>query len=88
MLTDTSDVLDWLRGLLNGVSGGLEFAHTYSEDFIFKIIDQRLQCPNYAAKLDIRAETHIDVDVEYGFTLIATLGGEDQFLDLDRKSVV
>ncbi|KAI0523939.1 glycosyl hydrolases family 18-domain-containing protein [Xylaria bambusicola] len=69
-----SDIVDWLKGLINGVQGGLDVSHTYSEDFILKIIDQRLSCPNFAAKLDVRAETHIDIDVNYGFTLIATLG--------------
>ncbi|KAJ3578860.1 hypothetical protein NPX13_g1706 [Xylaria arbuscula] len=69
-----SDVLDWLRGLINGVQGGLDISHSYSDDFILKIVDQRLTCPNYAAKLDVRAETHVDIDVNYGFTLIATLG--------------
>ncbi|GAW17905.1 hypothetical protein ANO14919_073740 [Xylariales sp. No.14919] len=69
-----SDVVDWLKGLLNGVQGGLDISHSYSEDFILKIIDQKLSCPNYAAKLDVRAETHIDLDVNYGFTLVATLG--------------
>lgn len=80
-----SDIIDWLRGLVNGVSGGLSVSHTYSEDFVLKIIDQRLQCPNFAARLDVHAETHVDIDVDYGFTLIATLGGDNGLIDLSRS---
>ncbi|KAL6232550.1 hypothetical protein BDW75DRAFT_242829 [Aspergillus navahoensis] len=43
------------------------------------IIDQRLSCPNVEAKLDVHAETHVRVDVYYGFTLIATLGSPIDF---------
>ncbi|KAI4667567.1 uncharacterized protein J4E79_002256 [Alternaria viburni] len=77
-----SDVVDWLKGIINGVSGGLDLGHTYSDDFILKIIDQKLTCPNMAAKLEVKAECHVDVDVNYGFTLVATLGKPGSFIDL------
>ncbi|KAL2817250.1 hypothetical protein BDW59DRAFT_166064 [Aspergillus cavernicola] len=74
-----SDIVDWLKGLINGVSGGLDIGHSFEEDFILQIIDQRLSCPNVEAKLDVHAETHVGVDVYYGFTLIATLGSPIDF---------
>ncbi|KAG8160926.1 hypothetical protein KVR01_009190 [Diaporthe batatas] len=67
------DVISWLSGLINGVSGGLDLSHTYSEKIVVKLVDEHLTCPNLAAKLEIKAETSIDVDTNYGFTLIATL---------------
>ncbi|EMD68575.1 glycoside hydrolase family 18 protein [Bipolaris sorokiniana ND90Pr] len=77
-----SDIIDWLKGIINGVSGGIDLSHTYSDDFILKIIDQRLTCPNVAAKLEVKAECHVDVDVNYGFTLVATLGNPGTLIDL------
>ncbi|KAL5040878.1 hypothetical protein BDW71DRAFT_212673 [Aspergillus fruticulosus] len=74
-----SGVIDWLKGLLNGVSGGLDIGHSFEEDFIVQLIDQRLSCPNVEAKLDVHAETHVGLDVHYGFTLIATLGSPIDF---------
>lgn len=73
------DVIEWLKQLLSGVTG--DISHSYSEDFILQIVDQDLQCPNLDAKLEVSAETHVDLDVNYGFTLIAKLGG-DSGIDL------
>lgn len=69
-----SDIIDWLRTIVNGVKGGLDISHSYNEDFILKIVDERLTCPGFEAQLDVHAETNVDIDVNYGFTLIATLG--------------
>jgi chitinase len=80
-----SDVVAWLKGIINGVSGGLDISHTYSDDFILKIIDQRLDCPNIAAKLEVKAECHINVDVNYGFTLVATLGNPRSVINLSNS---
>ncbi|KAF7870544.1 hypothetical protein EAF04_004288 [Stromatinia cepivora] len=79
------DVIEWLTGLINGVAGGLDISHSYSETFILKIIDQRLTCPNVEAKLQVKAETTVNVDVNYGFTLIATIGGDNGLIDLSKS---
>lgn len=71
-----SDVLNWLRKLIGTVSTDIEFGHQFSEDFVLKIIDQKLTCPNIEAHLDIHAETHVEAKVNYGFTLIAKLEDE------------
>lgn len=36
-------------------------------------MDEKLTCPNVAAKLEFKAKTSVDIDTNYGFTLIATL---------------
>lgn len=51
-------------------------AHSFSEDFVLKIVDQKLNCPNVDAHLDVHADMHVDAKVNYGFTLIAKLGDE------------
>ena len=71
-----SDVLNWLRELIGTVSTDIEFGHQFSEDFVLKIIDQKLTCPNIEAHQDIHAETHVEAKVNYGFTLIAKLEDE------------
>lgn len=79
------DIIDWLKGILDGIRGGIDVSHSYSDQFIVKLAEERLDCPNFDARLDIRAETSVDLDVNYGFTLIATLGTEGHLVDL-RKS--
>lgn len=74
-----------MQGLINGVSGGLDLSHSYSETFILKIIDQKITCPNVDAKLEVKAETSVNVDVNYGFTLIATLGDDAKLIDLSNS---
>lgn len=68
--------LDWLKALFTGVQNTRELEHTYSDEFTLSIIDQDWICPNMKAKLDISAVMKLDMDVNYGFTLIARLGGE------------
>ena len=73
---DSSDVLNWLRKLIGTVSTDIEFGHQFSEDFVLKIVEQELTCPNVEAHLDVHAETHVEAKVNYGFTLIAKLEDE------------
>lgn len=68
--------LDWLKAVFTGVTNTMELEHTYSEDFTLSIIDQKLTCPNMDAKLEVYAEMELDLNVNYGLTLIATLGGD------------
>lgn len=35
-----------------------------------------------AANLEVKADCHVDVGVNYGFTLVATLGNPGSFIDL------
>ncbi|KAH7146903.1 hypothetical protein B0J13DRAFT_664619 [Dactylonectria estremocensis] len=68
--------LDWLKAIFTGVTNTLELEHSYSEDFILSIVDQKLTCPNLDAKLEVYAEMSVDADVNYGLTLIGKLGGK------------
>ncbi|KAL2752063.1 glycoside hydrolase family 18 protein [Sodiomyces alcalophilus JCM 7366] len=68
--------LDWLRAIFTGVSNPLDLQHTYHEEFTLSIIDQKLTCPSMDAKLEVFAEMELDMNVNYGFTLIGKLGGE------------
>lgn len=77
-----SDIIDWLKGIINGVSNGLDLSHTYSDDFILKIINQRLTCPDIAAKLEVKAERYVNVDVNYSFTLITILSNPSTLINL------
>ncbi|KAH7322711.1 glycosyl hydrolases family 18-domain-containing protein [Stachybotrys elegans] len=69
-------IIDWLKAQLYGVTNPLDHAHKYEEDFTLSIIDQKLTCPNMDAKLEVFAEMKVEMDINYGLTLIATLGGE------------
>ncbi|KEY64330.1 hypothetical protein S7711_09875 [Stachybotrys chartarum IBT 7711] len=69
------DALEWLRAIFHDVTNVPEFQHEYSEEFVLSIIDQELRCPNMDAKLQVYADMEVNADVNYGFTLIARLGG-------------
>ncbi|RGP78609.1 glycoside hydrolase family 18 [Fusarium longipes] len=72
------DVLDWLKKLVSGGSSGLDAGrvHSYRDEFTLSIVDQRFTCPNVDGKLQVLAQTEVDLETSYGFTLIATLGGK------------
>ncbi|RFN52992.1 glycoside hydrolase family 18 protein [Fusarium flagelliforme] len=72
------DVLDWLKKLVSGGSSGLDAGrvHSYRDEFTLSIVDQRFTCPNVDGKLEVLAQTEVDLETSYGFTLIATLGGK------------
>ncbi|KAI6305471.1 hypothetical protein MCOR29_006650 [Pyricularia oryzae] len=44
------------------------------ETFILEVIDQRVTCTNLDAKPEFKAETSVNVNVNYSLTLIATIG--------------
>ncbi|KAL3453554.1 hypothetical protein BJX65DRAFT_302452 [Aspergillus insuetus] len=77
-----SSVLDWLRRVFGTVEKTVEYGHYYREDFIIKILDQRLRCSNLEAKLDVHAGVEVEAEVNYGFTLITTL---DWPIDLSKS---
>jgi chitinase len=60
----------------------IEFGHLYSEDFVLKLVDKTLTCPNYKAYLDIHAKASVKAELSYGFTIIAKLGAPLDFSDL------
>ncbi|KAG8353315.1 hypothetical protein FVEN_g8694 [Fusarium venenatum] len=74
------DVLDWLKQLVSGKNSGLGAgrSHKYNDEFTLSIVDQRFTCPdiNVDGKLEVSAQTEVDLETSYGFTLIATLGGK------------
>ncbi|KAH8588883.1 hypothetical protein B0O99DRAFT_664813 [Bisporella sp. PMI_857] len=73
-----SDVVDWLKGLINGVAGGIDVKHSYSEDFKLIFLREKFTCDlpgngEVQANLDASATVHVEMDTNYGFTLVTTL---------------
>lgn len=68
-----SSIIDWLRNIIGTVEKSVEFGHSFTEDYILKIVDQQLSCSSVEAYLDVHAETHVEAQVSYGFTVIAKL---------------
>jgi chitinase len=60
----------------------IKFGHFYSEDFVLKLVDKMLTCPNYKAHLDIHAKASVKAELSYGFTIIAKLGAPLDCSDL------
>ncbi|KAI0905820.1 glycosyl hydrolases family 18-domain-containing protein [Ustulina deusta] len=76
-----SDIIDWLKGIINGVTDAPIISNTYSDDFTVILLNEVVQnCPigpagtTVSGKLDVRAATHVDLSTNFGFTLITTLG--------------
>jgi chitinase len=72
-------VIDWLKGLLAGVTNSLDIGSTYKDDFTVVLLNEQyspctIKGVKVDAKLDIRAQTHVEVETNFGLTIIATLG--------------
>jgi chitinase len=82
-----SDVISWLKGLLNGDSDGLDvpiISNTYVDDFTVLILDEVFpDCPigpkgtTVSGKLKVQATTHVEIETNFGFTLITSLATFD-----------
>lgn len=82
-----SDIVDWLKGLLNGGNDGLDIplvSNSYVDDFTVLILDETFpDCPIgpkgtlVNGKLKVQATTHVDIETNFGFTLITTLQSFD-----------
>ncbi|KAG4435143.1 hypothetical protein IFR05_009375 [Cadophora sp. M221] len=73
-----SDVVDWLKGLISSVAGGLDVKHSYTEDFKLIFLREQFTCDlpgngQVQGKLDASATVHVEMDTNYGFTLVTTL---------------
>ncbi|KAL9118258.1 MAG: hypothetical protein Q9187_005199 [Circinaria calcarea] len=72
-----SDALAWLKGLINGVSGGPVIANSFTEDFTVILMNEQWSCNikgvDVDARLKVQANTHVEMDTNFGFTLITTL---------------
>jgi chitinase len=72
-----SDVITWLKGLINGVKGGPNVHHSYVEDFTAILLRESWTCSSgivtASAQLDVVANTHVAVNTNFGLTIIATL---------------
>ncbi|KAF9892666.1 hypothetical protein FE257_001068 [Aspergillus nanangensis] len=66
-------IVSWLIHMFGTVETTVEVGHHYSEDFVLKLVVERMQCANMDARLDIYAQTHVEATVNFGFTLITTL---------------
>jgi chitinase len=70
-------VLEWVKGVLAGVTNGLEIGNTYKDDFTVILNEQYGPCTikgvKVDAKLDVRAQTHVEVETNFGLTIITTL---------------
>ena len=73
-----SDILDWLKGIINGVKGGPNVHHSYVEDFTAILLRESWSCSSGIttanAQLDVVANTHVAINTNFGLTIIATLG--------------
>ncbi|KAJ8120265.1 hypothetical protein ONZ43_g2982 [Nemania bipapillata] len=76
-----SDIIHWLKGIINGVTDAPIVSNTYSDDFTVILLNEVVQnCPigpagtTVSGKLDVRASTHVELSTNFGFTLITTLG--------------
>lgn len=77
-----SDVIDWLKGVINGITAfDPRISNSYTDDFTLIFLNEVVQdCPigpegtTVGGKLDARANLHVEVDTNFGFTLITTLG--------------
>ncbi|MCJ1383204.1 hypothetical protein MMC17_006317 [Xylographa soralifera] len=75
-----SDIIDWLKGVINGVSGAPLVSNTYSDDFTLILLDETFgPCPMgpqgtlVSGSLNVQAQAHVEIDTNFGFTLITTL---------------
>ena len=75
-----SDIVDWLKGILNGVTDAPLVSNTYSDDFTLILLDEKVgPCPMgpqgtlVSGNLNVQAQTHVEIDTNFGFTLITTL---------------
>lgn len=98
-----SDVVDWLKGIINGI-GNTDVpivTNSYTDDFTVILLNEVVQgCPigpqgtTVSGKLDMRATTHVELDTNFGFTLIATLGDnlaisfQDSYLYFNNRGKV
>ena len=73
-----SDVITWLKGLINGVTGGPNVHHSYVDDFTAVLLRESWSCSSgittASAQLDVVANTHVAINTNFGLTIIATLG--------------
>ena len=72
-------VIDWLKGVLAGVSNGLDTGNTYKDDFTVVLLNEQygpctIRGVKVDAKLDVRVQTHVEVETNFGLTIITTLG--------------
>lgn len=75
-----SDIISWLKGVLNGVSNAPLVSNAYSDDFTLLLLDETYgPCPmgpkgtEVSGKLKVQAQAHVEIDTNFGFTLITTL---------------
>ncbi|KAF2716673.1 glycoside hydrolase family 18 protein [Polychaeton citri CBS 116435] len=81
-----SDVVTWLKGLLNGVDDiDVPFiANSYVDDFTVVLLDETFpDCPIgpkgtlVNGKLKVKATTHVDIQTSFGLTIITDLQNLD-----------
>jgi chitinase len=72
------DIISWLKGILNGVTGDLAVHHSYTEDFTAILLRESWTCSSgittTSAQLDVEANVHVGINTNFGLTIIATLG--------------
>ena len=76
-----SDVISWLQGLIDGVVDVPIISNSYQDDFTVLLIDESVQgCAigpegtSVSGRLNVQATTHVELETNFGFTLITTLG--------------
>ncbi|RYN32093.1 hypothetical protein AA0112_g6268 [Alternaria arborescens] len=81
-----SDVLAWLTNLVSPKIEK-EFTHDVKEQFIAKIIDDKVECGTGPAKFNahvlVQALTDVEISTSFGFTLITKLNFDNKGGSLD-----
>ncbi|KAF2003755.1 glycoside hydrolase family 18 protein [Amniculicola lignicola CBS 123094] len=80
-----SDILSWLKNLVKGEIKK-EFTHEITDQFIAKIIDDKLDCPPLHTHILVQALTDVKVSTSFGFTLITKLDFKNPGSPLDLSN--
>ena len=73
-----SNLVDWLKGLVNGISGAPLISHSIDEDLTIVLLREQFGPCNIKgvqveAGLNVKCNVHAQVDTNFGLTLISTL---------------
>jgi chitinase len=72
-----SDVVDWLKGLLNIATTAPLIQHSVDETLTVILLDEQYSCDfsgvQVDAKLNVQAQANVQVDTSFGLTIITTL---------------
>ena len=73
-----SDLVDWLKGLVNGITGAPLISHSIDEDLTVVLLREQfgpcnIKGAQVEAGLNVKCNVHAQVDTNFGLTIISTL---------------